>query len=574
VNLLPVPREMDFGAALVSPGEPSVDIGAHELPAEGYRLRIDPDGSVCIDATDSAGAFYAQCTLTQLTRLHGGRVPVGTVRDWPDLAARGVMLDISRDKVPTLETLHALVDRLAEWKVNHLELYAEHTFAYRDHEVVWRNASPMTATEVRELDAYCAARHIELVPNQNCLGHMGRWLRHEPYRGLAMLPDGYTEHGILRAPTTIEPTAPGSLTLVRGLLAELLPSFRHGRYLHIGLDEPWEMPPERIDDYLEWVRKLRALPELEGRELLIWGDILAGRPEHIRAVPDGVTVCEWGYDAGYPFDERARTYAACGRPCWTAPGTSSWLTILGRVTNMRANCAEAVDAAVAHGGRGVLVTDWGDRGHLQYLPISEPGLAYGAAVAWGVDANRDLDLGAALSTHCYGDPTGELGAALVQLGDVHRLLSTQLANVATLVLHLYWPQLGVGRWPLADIKAEEYSAVEQALDSNLAALERSRPNRADGTLVLDELRNGIALVSLLCRDGRARLAGDGTLPSIPASIRGELADELRPLIDEHERLWLARNRPGGLPDSRAWLDHLLQCYETGESSLTWSGPQS
>jgi len=91
---------------------------------------------------------------------------------------------------------------------------------------------------------------------------------------------------------------------------------------------------------------------------------------------------------------------------------------------------------------------------------------------------------------------------------------------------------------------------------------------------LDELRNGIALVSVLCHDGRARLAGDGTIPSIPASIRGELAAELRPVIDEHERLWLARNRPGGLPDSRAWLDHLLQCYESGEAALTWSGPQS
>jgi len=116
--------------------------------------------------------------------------------------------------------------------------------------------------------------------------------------------------------------------------------------------------------------------------------------------------------------------------------------------------------------------------------------------------------------------------------------------------------------------------VEQALDASLAALARSRPKRVDGTLVLDELRNGIALVSVLCHDGRARLAGDGTLPSISASLRGELAAELRPVIDEHERLWLARNRPGGLPDSRAWLAHLLQCYETGEASLTWSGPQS
>lgn len=572
MNLLPIPRHLDLGEETVPVREPVVRIGVAGLPTEGYSITIGPDGTVSVDAADDAGAFYARATLTQLTRLHGGVLPIGTIRDWPDLPTRGVMLDISRDKVPTMATLYALVDRLAEWKVNHLELYSEHTFAYRDHEVVWRDASPVDAEQIRALDAYCAARHVELVPNQNCLGHMGRWLRHDEHRPLAMAPDGYLEHGIRRAPTTIEPTNPDALVLVRGLLAELLPNFSHRRFVHVGLDEPWELPPERVDDYLEWVRTLRALPELDGREMLVWGDILAGEPERIRALPDGVTVCEWGYDAGYPFDTRAANYEECGKPFWTAPGTSSWLTILGRVANLRANCAEAVDAALAHRGTGVLNTDWGDQGHLQYLPISEPGLAYGAAVAWCVDANRELDLARALSTHCYDDPSGVLGEVLVALGDAYLEVTPQLDNVSAAVLHLYWPQLTVGRWPLADVTAAEYEGIAALLASCATALERARPRRTDGALVLDELRNAIALVTVLCRDGVARLAGDGTLAAVPAAIRGELADALGPVIAEHERLWLARNRLGGLTDSRAWLEHLLRCYETGEVELTWGGP--
>jgi hypothetical protein len=95
------------------------------------------------------------------------------------------MLDISRDKVPTLATLQALVDRLAHWKVNQLQLYMEHTFAYVGHDVVWRHASPLTAEEVQGFDAYCAARHVELVPNQKQLRPHARWLVHEPYRKLA-----------------------------------------------------------------------------------------------------------------------------------------------------------------------------------------------------------------------------------------------------------------------------------------------------------------------------------------------------------------------------------------------------
>jgi hypothetical protein len=397
---------------------------------------------------------------------------------------------------------------------------------------------------------------------------MGRWLAHDGYRDLAMAP---TADQPDRAPTTIEPTDPRSLALVRELLGELLPNFSGGHYVNVGLDEPWELPPDRIGDYLEWVRVLRGLPELDGREMLVWSDILAGEPERIRALPDGVTVCEWGYDAGHPFAARATTYAECGKPFWTAPGTSSWLSILGRVTNMRANCAEAVDAALGHGGGGVLVTDWGDNGHLQYLPISEPGLAYGAAVAWCAAANRDLDLGAALSAHCYGDGTGLLARALLTLGDVHRELTPQIGNVATLTLPLYWPQLEVGRGPLRGATEEEYARVESRLAGCRDLLERARPGREDAALVVAELTNAIALVEVLCRDGRARVGGDGTLAGIPPAERAELSDALEPITREHERLWLARNRPGGLRDSRAWLDHLRECYETGEADHFWNG---
>src|SRR5207249_10707589 len=133
----------------------------------------------------------ARATLDQLRRTHAGALPRGTITDWPDTPVRGVMLDISRDKVPTLATLLELVDRLASWKVNQLQLYTEHTFAYRDHDAVWRAASPITADEIRAIDDYCRARHVELVPNQNCLGHMDRWLRHPRYQPLALAPDGF-----------------------------------------------------------------------------------------------------------------------------------------------------------------------------------------------------------------------------------------------------------------------------------------------------------------------------------------------------------------------------------------------
>jgi hypothetical protein len=77
------------------------------------------------------------------------------------------MLDVSRNKVPTLTQLFELVDLLASFKYNQLQLYTEHTFAYRGHEIVWADSSPLTPSEIQALDVYCTQRCITLVPNQN-----------------------------------------------------------------------------------------------------------------------------------------------------------------------------------------------------------------------------------------------------------------------------------------------------------------------------------------------------------------------------------------------------------------------
>ena len=46
---------------------------------------------------------------------------------------------------------------------------------------VWREASPYTSSDILALDEFCRERYIELVPNQNSLGHFHRFLRHEAY---------------------------------------------------------------------------------------------------------------------------------------------------------------------------------------------------------------------------------------------------------------------------------------------------------------------------------------------------------------------------------------------------------
>ena len=515
---------------------------------------------VDLTAADDAGEAYGRATLAQLARAYddGCRSARSTTGPTSRCA---VMLDISRDKVPTIETLKALIDRLAGWKVNQVQLYTEHTFAFRDHEEVWRDASPLTADEIRDLDRYCRERHVELVPNQNCLGHAERWLRHERYRHLALAPEGFFAFGEHRSPSTLDPRNPEALALARSWLAELLPNFT-SRRVNVGLDEPWELGADQIDDYLAWVEQLRALPEVEGRELLMWGDILGARPELVDRIPDGVTICEWGYDADFDFAGRAAVLAGAGRPFWLCPGTSSWLTILGRFTNMVGNCSAAVDAAIEHGGAGILNTDWGDRGHLQYLPVSEPGLAYGAAVSWCIESNRDLDVATALDLHCYDDEAGELGAALVRLGDSHLELTPQVGNVASSVLHLYFPQLQIGRGPLKGASSRVRGDRGNARRCRRTPRSRAPPARRRRARDRGAAQRHRARARAVPRRAGAprgrrftRIGARGDSPGTrPRARRGDR--RARPL-------WHARNRPGGFVDSVAHLTRLRRAYETG-----------
>ena len=130
--LLPQPREIKFSGTEQSSNKLDMIIDPDKIPyAEGYLLSVN-DSETRIIAHDEAGLFYAKQTLSQLElQAVSGALPCVDITDWPDFPNRGIMLDVSRDRVPTMNSLFKMIDMFASWKINHLELYIEHTFAYK-----------------------------------------------------------------------------------------------------------------------------------------------------------------------------------------------------------------------------------------------------------------------------------------------------------------------------------------------------------------------------------------------------------------------------------------------------------
>ncbi|MDW8104334.1 MAG: glycoside hydrolase family 20 zincin-like fold domain-containing protein [Armatimonadota bacterium] len=535
------------------------------MRAQGYRLQVNPQ-RIMVTASDAAGLFYGVMTLRQILRQCPRQLPCGEIDDHPDFPSRGVMLDISRDKVPTLETLFSLVDELAEWKINHLELYTEHTFAYRNHREVWAQSSPMTGEDILRLDAYCRARFVELVPNQNSFGHMHRWLKLPRYRHLAECPDGFewSWGGRSEDPFSLNPTDPASLQFLAELYAELLPHFS-SRKFNVGCDETFDLGQGKSRQecerkgkgrvYLEFLLQIYELVQRHGRTMHFWGDIIMEHPELVPELPKDVVALEWGYEATHPFDEHGARFAASGIPFYVCPGTSSWNSIAGRTDNCLGNLRNAAENGLKHGAVGYLITDWGDNGHWQYLPVSYLGLAVGASLCWCYQTNRDRDIVRALDVHVFRDDAEVMGRLAYDLGNAYQKIGHIVRNASVLFHFVHSP----ASRPLPESATEEtIRSTAEYIRAVTEPLSRARMRRADAALIVDEFANAARMLLHGCR--RALALRRGTIDSLEE--RHALAADMREILGEHRRLWMARNREGGLQDSTRVLEQRLKEYET------------
>lgn len=562
----------DWRITAADAGDPTENVAVlacdadFDMPDEDYALDVDASG-ITVRASSPAGVYHGVCTVCQLIAQFGRALPFVHIRDWPDFPVRGVMLDVSRDKVPTLDTLMDLVELLAGWKINQVQLYTEHTFAYRGHEVVWENASPMTPEEILLLDRYCAERFVELVPNQNSFGHMERWFEHEKYRSLAEAPNGFRWPwgGWEEVGFTLCPSDPGSLALLSDLYDQLLPHFT-SRLFNVGLDETFDLGQGRSKQecdergvgrvYLDFLLKIHELVADRDHTMLFWGDIMMHHPELIDELPKDTIALEWGYEANHPFAEDGSKFREACIPFWVCPGTSSWNSIAGRTNNCLGNLSNAAVNGLAAGATGFLNTDWGDHGHWQYLPISYIGFLYGAAASWNSCTVAGVSFTDALSLQAFADSTGTVGRAVFDMGNAYELIAKKPGNCTVLWQQLSRPMddLSVVDGVTAD-ELERAAAVAEAAKNALTGVDI---RRADAELVLAELRNAADMLTLAARLGAVRLATKNG-----ADMSGEktaAAKQLAAIISEHERLWLARNKPGGLSDSvtklRVRLDEL------------------
>lgn len=537
---------------------------------EEYHLIIQEDRIQIISKTEKA-AFYGLVTLKQLQSEQ--IIETQDIKDKPDLEVRGLMLDISRAKVLNVSSIKKIIDLMAELKYNHLELYVEgFSYEYKNIKEALADKNYLTQEEYLEVEKYAIEKYIDFVPNQNGFGHMSDWLALDKFKELAECPDGFEIWGSKRPPSTLDPTNPKSFELVKQMYEEMIP-FTKSKYFNMNFDEPYELGHGKSkqeclktsteDVYIEYLEKLANVVRKYNKTPMIWGDVLVKHPDKISKLSKDIVFIDWGYNKAYDFVNHAKMLEELKVKYLLAPGTSTWSSITGRFIDMKETIENSTCSSKKYHGLGILLTDWGDMGHLQYLPSSYLGFIYGAMLSWSSGTIEDAEKYLAI---ILNDET--LAKVIVELSHYHELEGEYRDYGTRLFASIMWAEHGRRQddkvnFFLNRMKSNiiSYEAVQKLHD--LFIQEKNKLQNAKECLEKDEIKNAILLLeTLLDINERLHSYLDNCIVNFDEPIKN-----LEKYLENHKKLWLARNIKEGYAFSANrinWLIEMLMCLDRKE----------
>ncbi len=542
------------------------------LTDEAYHILINHEG-ILLKYKTYRGIFYGIKTIIQIGEQKDWIFPHLEIEDEPELSLRGFLLDISRNKIPRVQTIKTYIDLLAMLNYNHLELYVEgFSYFYPSFKELYRSGmTPMMPNEFKELEKYAFDRMIDLVPCHNGLGHMTAWLKHYPE--LAVMPDGMFFWGSHREPSTLNPLDSKSLELVKAFYKDALLNSKSA-YFNMNLDEPYELGHGKTESeknrigvgqmYLDYVVKLVDYVKEYHKTPMIWGDVLNHYPDLLSKLPKELIYVDWGYDHDYPFYKTLKRLSDASVKFVAAPGTSSWNSIMGRTYTMFENIREACLHTKAYQGLGMLLTDWGDNGHLQPFSTSIPAIVYGGMESWRGRMNNRYEIKEFINQYLVNDKKNIAGQLLIDMGtyceyeDSYVYNATKILKVIQSVKHLDQSDLEGSFHSYMKDHIYGNNDVYHLLIKELKTFEKRaskiEPISKQGKMI----KNDMKLAILMMKSWVVLIRMQSESISLKEYRLNHLwiKKEYPKLIQMFEKNWLSRNKSGGLEDSIRILNKL------------------
>ncbi|MBZ4192142.1 family 20 glycosylhydrolase [Niabella beijingensis] len=287
----------------------------------------------------------------------------------PDFEKKGFYIDL-RNQVMTMEALKNTAKELAELGINTLVMEWDATYPYENNATISGRLA-YTREEISSFVNYCGKIGIDVIPIQQCFGHVEYILRHDRYSSLR------EDAKDLSQVCPLQTTADSLLfsDLFRDM-ARLHPS----KYLHIGADETRllghcaackkKMEQEGVSRlFVDYVKMMCQIALKLGKTPLIWSDMILKHPEAAGALPKETIIIDWNYgwrnnlfgDIGLLKDK--------GFTIWGAPSIRShpdnwyvtdWAT---HFSNQR----DFIPYARTRNYKGMIMTSWSTSGVYSFI---------------------------------------------------------------------------------------------------------------------------------------------------------------------------------------------------------------
>ncbi len=314
----------------------------------------------------------------------------------------GVMVDCSRNAVPTVGSLQRLLRQLCRMGYNTVQLYMEDVYEVEGYPYFGHGRGRYTKAELKELDAFAARLGIELVPAIQTLAHLGQTLKWK-----AM--ERFVDTGDILLADSADTTA-----LLNAMFDTLRECFTTDR-VNIGMDEAHMLGlGKHLDQHgyedrtalmLRHFQLVHTVANAHGFHPMLWSDMffrLASGGQYYApdcaldlsiadAIPADTSLVYWDYyslDSGIYDKMLDRHKQLCDRTLF-AGGAWKWsgFAPANRFSLELADLAHA--ACVRHGVEEVLITLWSDNGAECPLESVLPSLQYWAELCWWKEAHRE-----------------------------------------------------------------------------------------------------------------------------------------------------------------------------------------
>jgi hexosaminidase len=346
---------------------------------EAYHISVKND-EVKVVANSYAGFFYAVQTLVQLIegQSQTASLPEVEISDWPILAYRGVMVDMSHGQMPKVEEIKKQIDFLSKWKINQFYFYSEASIELSGFPLLMEGAQ-YSKEDINEIVVYARQRFIDVIPIIELYGHMHDLFRLERYADLAVMPHG----GEFKVnDSTRDVIIADWLTQ----LTKLFPS----PFFHIGFDETWlleksarelKIAPELF--YITMLNRTLKMVKDNGKHTMLWGDMLQKYPQIIQKIDKDVTIMPWHY-----FPMETKKYKKSFSP-FTSTGINiiiqsasiNWNWLVPLYNESFNNTDALIREVEKYNIVGFVNSGWIDDTQT-LLGLTEPDMVYGAVSSW------------------------------------------------------------------------------------------------------------------------------------------------------------------------------------------------